>query len=1507
MRKQNRSMKKLSACVLSAAMVLSLAAPFSSLHVNAEGETPVNLTQADGVTASASEVEANTSYTAQKAIDGVVNRDAAKAEQSRWGTERHQDIAPVWLKVDLGTEKTFQSFVLAWERTNITGYKIQTSTTGEDNGEWKDIYTKEGTSDISELNENIHLAKPVEARYVRLYIDGYNGGTNPVWESVSLYEFQIYENEIPKANLPEENYNLEGTAEASNVEQNTEFTAQKAIDGDEESRWGTDKSDKKEARTLTVTLPASQRVQYFRILWERTNIEHYKIEVSPDDSAEKFEKVYESRAAVTSVNEVISLDSPKWAKKIRLTIDRYNGGDNSWPNVSVGEFESYAVKPGQIDEDATPKTVANMLAAPTVNEAGTKLVIPEVPDNFEVEFLADYEQVVGKDGTIYKPLTEKTIKGIYKVTKGEESAEGSQEHTITIPGQHADAGQNAKPAVIPELAEWYGKTEAGTFTANGKIIVSASAQDMMPAAKALAEDYEAELGTTCTVATGENPSAGDIFFTKDTENGLGEEGYLMDIGESLTVKAEENTGAYWATRSILQIAELNKGAIPHGITKDYPKYEVRGFMLDVARKPVAMETMEDVAREMAYYKMNDLHVHLNDNLIFYEDFATAAEARDKAYTGFRLESEIKAGGQNKADLTNKDLYYSKEEFRKFILDSRKMGLNITPEFDAPGHAGAFTKVRPDLMLQNVTPGKKAQRAGEQFDLSEAKYAESLGFVKSVWDEYLNENMFDQSMTVHIGTDEYYGDENRFRLFSDDMIAYIQEKGYTVRLWGSLSGMPGTQSVRSEGVQMNVWNTSWANPQKMLNDGFELINTIDGKLYMVPAAGYYNDYLKTKELYETWVPNNFSGTIVPAGSEQMLGSTYAIWNDHIDTKANGISEIDIYDRFADAVPTMASKNWGEGTDRTWAEMEAEVAKLGDAANSNPYYKATANENGEYMSYQFEKGSEKKDSSENGRDLAEDVVNADIKDGSLKLKGETSYVTTPIKKLATGNAVEFDITLEKPAQAGEILFETDNVGNNDDYVHDIRIMEDGRLGFRREMYDYYFDYKLPVGQKVHLEIATNGTSTTLYVNGTTYQATGVYRNRQVGGEVRKEGIKLATLLLPIQRIGSMTNAIEAEIDNVTIRQAVNRKAEWTKVGVDTETVLDDKSGLFKYAFDGKSDTIWHSNWKTAQDKLKPHGGWNEITGVIDLGKVQTISQFSFTPRTDGNENGRVTKADLYVKVNKDDDWKKVVTDAVFKNDTSTKTMQFETQEVRYIKFAAKESNNGWVAVSEFDIANAQNWTVYVETQKGGTVTGGQKDIVPGTEITVTAEPKKGYTFEGWFDSVTGAEVSKEATYTFPVTENTALTAHFSGQDVEETYHTVTINGKEIQVKDGETISKPEDPKKDGYRFIGWFVGDKEYDFSQPVTGNLTIEARFEKISNPTNPDEEKPSKPDGNKPSKPDGEKPSKPDANKPGSTGTGTDKNNAVQTGDQSDFAVWAMVMTLSAGAVFVIRKRKETE
>ena len=140
MRKSRKSLKKLSACILAAAMTVTLAAPFSPLaEVKAAGEEAVNL--AIGATATANDSETS-DYTADKAIDGIVNRDAPKP-QSRWATNTSSAQTPKILTVDLGETKTLQSFVIAWERTNITSYEIQTSDTGgRDAWEWTTGYEK---------------------------------------------------------------------------------------------------------------------------------------------------------------------------------------------------------------------------------------------------------------------------------------------------------------------------------------------------------------------------------------------------------------------------------------------------------------------------------------------------------------------------------------------------------------------------------------------------------------------------------------------------------------------------------------------------------------------------------------------------------------------------------------------------------------------------------------------------------------------------------------------------------------------------------------------------------------------------------------------------------------------------------------------------------------------------------------------------------------------------------------------------------------------------------------------------------------------------------------------------------------------------------------------------------------------------------------------------------------------------------------------------------------------
>ncbi len=227
------------------------------------------------------------------------------------------------------------------------------------------------------------------------------------------------------------------------------------------------------------------------------------------------------------------------------------------------------------------------------------------------------------------------------------------------------------------------------------------------------------------------------------------------------------------------------------------------------------------------------------------------EIAKKAYSGFRLESTIKEGGLNQADLTSKDMYYTKDQMRSLIQECRALGIDIVPEFDTPAHSLALTKVRPDLIYEETLAGV------DHLNLH-TKYDETISFVQSIFNEYMTgeDPVFDQDTIIHVGTDEYdekYKED--FRKYTDDMLKFIQDSGRTVRLWGSLSMRPGTTPVRSEGVQMNVWNVGWANPNAIIQAGYDIINTDDTMLYIVPGVTrpglvgpYYHDYLDTQWLY-----------------------------------------------------------------------------------------------------------------------------------------------------------------------------------------------------------------------------------------------------------------------------------------------------------------------------------------------------------------------------------------------------------------------------------------------------------------------------------------------------------------------------------------------------------------------------------------------------------------------------------------------------------------------------------
>ena len=54
--------------------------------------------------------------------------------------------------------------------------------------------------------------------------------------------------------------------------------------------------------------------------------------------------------------------------------------------------------------------------------------------------------------------------------------------------------------------------------------------------------------------------------------------------------------------------------------------------------------------------------------------------------------------------------------------------------------------------------------------------------------------------------------------------------------------------------------------------------------------------------------------------------------------------------------------------------------------------------------------------------------------------------------------------------------------------------------------------------------------------------------------------------------------------------------------------------------------------------------------------------------------------------------------------------------------------------------------------------------------------------------------------------------------------------VEVRDGEKVAKPEDPEKDGYKFIGWFTDEElttEFNFDTPIESNTTLYAKWEEI--------------------------------------------------------------------------------
>ena len=328
---------------------------------------------------------------------------------------------------------------------------------------------------------------------------------------------------------------------------------------------------------------------------------------------------------------------------------------------------------------------------------------------------------------------------------------------VTVGANAAAAVDNPRPFVVPELTSWQGAR--GDFHPTGRIVVTDRA--FLPVAERFAADYAELFSSRLTVVQGKG-RAGDIVLSRaDRRDTLGAEGYRLTVGETATITAATAQGAFWGTRTILQISEQTRShALPCGVATDRPAYPVRGFMIDVGRKYIPMDYLRQLVKVMAYYKMNTLQVHLNDNgfkQYFGNDWA-------KTPAAFRLESDFFPG------LTARDGSYTKKEFRAFQREAAAQGVEILPEIDVPAHSLAFTHYRPSL-------------GSEEFgaDHLNLRNPAVVPFLDSLFTEYCaGPDPVFVGPRVHIGTDEYSNKDKAvvelFRSLTDHLIRHVERYG-----------------------------------------------------------------------------------------------------------------------------------------------------------------------------------------------------------------------------------------------------------------------------------------------------------------------------------------------------------------------------------------------------------------------------------------------------------------------------------------------------------------------------------------------------------------------------------------------------------------------------------------------------------------------------------------------------------------------------------------------------------
>lgn len=434
------------------------------------------------------------------------------------------------------------------------------------------------------------------------------------------------------------------------------------------------------------------------------------------------------------------------------------------------------------------------------------------------------------------------------------------------------------------------------------------AEGLESSAELLAGKWNKLTGSMPTVrAIDDLPKEGIYLFLTEEDPGLGREGYKLTIGKKLvSIEAIEPAGCFYGIQTLFQIlpAEAtNEEAfiLPTGVVRDFPEYEYRGAMLDVARHFFEVDAVKRFIDFLATYKMNRLHLHLSDD------------------QGWRIEIKswpklTEVGGSTEVG-GGKGGFFTQEEFREIVDYARERQITIVPEIDMPGHTNAALASYAELNCDG--------KATELYTGIEVGFS-TLCTDKEITYEFIDDVIRELAEIspgpyFHIGGDESHATE------PDDYIYFINRvqkiavsHGKKVIGWDEIAN---ATLVDSAIVQF------WAdveNTQKGVEQGAKVIMSPAKKAYLdmkydstTELGLSWAGYIEVDSAY-MWDPATLVEGVTP---ENILGIEAPLWTETVTTMDE--LEYMVFPR----LPGYAEIGWSPPEMRNWFNYKKRLADHG----------------------------------------------------------------------------------------------------------------------------------------------------------------------------------------------------------------------------------------------------------------------------------------------------------------------------------------------------------------------------------------------------------------------------------------------------------------------------------------------------------------------------------------------------------------------------------------------------